>query len=278
MPEKNRSRMLVALLIAIAFVLIAGGMVYAFKDAIFSKPAMETPVITSFKASPSTISVGQVASLSWDISGATEVTIDQGIGTVSATGTRNITPTETTTYTLTATNEAGSETASSTITINKVGVPVVTSFEADPSTININQSAMLSWVVSGATEISISPGVGTTSPNGVTTISPNATTTYTLTATNEAGTTTATATVTLAGSGKPIIKTFATEKPTYKIGEAIILRWSVEGANIVLLDHGYGSVGTSGLITLSLEETDTYVLTASNSYGDTTASFEIKIE
>jgi len=46
------------------------------------------------------------------------VTIDQGIGVVAASGTRSVSPTTTTIYTVTASNVSGTVTASTTLTVN----------------------------------------------------------------------------------------------------------------------------------------------------------------
>jgi uncharacterized membrane protein len=67
------------------------------------------PVINSFEASPPNITEGDDSKLSWSVSGATEVSIDKGIGVVSLHGSYLVYPTTTTTYTLTATNEAGTK-------------------------------------------------------------------------------------------------------------------------------------------------------------------------
>ena len=79
--------------------------------------AASPPTVTNFAASPASITSGQSSTLSWSVSNATSVAIDQGIGTVAASGTRAVSPTATTTYTLTATNGAGSTTARSTVTV-----------------------------------------------------------------------------------------------------------------------------------------------------------------
>lgn len=60
--------------------------------------------IELFTVNPSQIIFGDVATLEWVVTGASTVVIDNGIGTVSLTGDRIITPTETTTYKLTASN------------------------------------------------------------------------------------------------------------------------------------------------------------------------------
>ena len=265
-------------LLAIAVVLVVGGVIFATGGNFSAKPAVNTPVVASFTATPSSITAGQSAILSWDVSGATSVTIDQDIGTVSPKGYQALSPTATTTYTITATNSAGATTAKITVTVNKPSAPVIASFTAEPATINTSQSATLQWTINGATSVIISPGIGTVSQIGTTVVSPSATTTYTLTATNEVGSATATATVTLAGGGRPVIKTFSADPPTVSMGQACILRWSVEGATAVILDHGLGSAGASGSIVIYPLETDTYTITAVNGNGDTTGSVTITVK
>jgi hypothetical protein len=75
------------------------------------------PIINSFSANPSIIIVGESSTLSWSVTDATSVTIDQSVGSVASTGTTAVTPATTTTYTLTATNVTGSVTASVTVTV-----------------------------------------------------------------------------------------------------------------------------------------------------------------
>jgi len=70
----------------------------------------------TFKATPSSIAVGESSTLEWNISGSTGQTIDNGIGAVAATGTQIVTPAITTTYKLIAT-AANGKTLSITVTI-----------------------------------------------------------------------------------------------------------------------------------------------------------------
>src|SRR5262249_18727837 len=63
------------------------------------------------------------ATLTWSTTNAVTVTIDQGIATVAASGTRSVSPTTTTTYVLTATNGVGSVTSTTTVTIVPVTPP-----------------------------------------------------------------------------------------------------------------------------------------------------------
>jgi hypothetical protein len=65
------------------------------------------PAIGLFQASPAAFPAGGSTTLEWNVLNATTVTISEGVGTVSAVGTQNVSPATTTTYTLTATNAQG---------------------------------------------------------------------------------------------------------------------------------------------------------------------------
>jgi len=103
-----------------------------------------------------------------------------------------VSPAATTTYTLTATNEAGSATATTQVVVSaaspsSAGLPVVNSFTADPWAIAGGASSALSWSVSGATTVDIDQGIDSVGSTGSVSVSPDATSNYTLTATNAAG-------------------------------------------------------------------------------------------
>jgi peptidoglycan-associated lipoprotein len=70
-----------------------------------------------FSAEPSTIERGNAATLNWTVSDATDVSISPAIGTVSARGSRQVYPSDTTTYTLSAKGPGGSESATATVTV-----------------------------------------------------------------------------------------------------------------------------------------------------------------
>lgn len=80
-------------------------------------PTLSAPNISTFAATPATISAGQSSTLSWSVSGATSVSIDFGIGDVSKVTSKSVSPVQTTTYTLTASSAAGSTTARVTVTV-----------------------------------------------------------------------------------------------------------------------------------------------------------------
>jgi hypothetical protein len=76
-------------------------------------------------------------------------------------------------------------------------VPNINSFSADKTDIYPGQSITLEWNTARANSIDIQPGIGKVGPSGSLTLSPNQTCDYILTATNEAGSTTASVLVTV---------------------------------------------------------------------------------
>ena len=100
-----------------------------------------------------------------------------------------------------------------TMTRSSTGAPgpVVSSFAANPSSIDPGQSSTLSWSTINATSASIDNGVGAAPIGGSVSVSPRQTTTYALTATGPGGSATATATVTVsAPTARVIIGNFPT--------------------------------------------------------------------
>jgi len=76
------------------------------------------PVINYFTASPTTIYAGNLVTLSWNVSNATSISIDNGVGTVPSSGSISVYPTTSTNYTLTAYNSAGSPSKSAYVFVN----------------------------------------------------------------------------------------------------------------------------------------------------------------
>lgn len=86
-------------------------------------PSSSAPAPTAvLKATPSVISAGDQVQLSWRTIDATAVSID-GLGNLPTAGVKTVTPTQTTTYHLTATGPGGSVEASADVTVN--GQPAV---------------------------------------------------------------------------------------------------------------------------------------------------------
>ena len=81
-------------------------------------PAPLAARINNFTAEPRSIERGQSATLRWSVANATDISIDEGLGAVQANGTRQVFPSNTTTYTLTARSCGGNDTRSVTVEVN----------------------------------------------------------------------------------------------------------------------------------------------------------------
>jgi hypothetical protein len=141
--------------------------------------------INSFTASALTITAGDSVTLSWNVSDATTMLIDQGVGTVAPIGSVAVTPATTTTYKLTATG--GGSTATAVVTV-AVQAPVldIVFFSAEPEAVPSGETSTLSWKVTGATEVTILPIIGAVDPEGEidVTVAGEQTYTFTLVATD----------------------------------------------------------------------------------------------
>src|SRR5205807_10610222 len=67
---------------------------------------------------PETVDKVQTVTLTWQTTNATDISIDQGVGTVQASGSKQVSPTDSTTYTLTAKGDGGTQTATARVTVN----------------------------------------------------------------------------------------------------------------------------------------------------------------
>jgi hypothetical protein len=243
-------------------------------------PQVTAPSITSFTASPAAITAGTSTTLNWATTGSTSVSVAPGtFASTSQSGTMTISPTTTTTYTLTATNTSGSVTATVTVTVTQPNLPTISSFTASPTGIALGSASTLSWTTSGATSLSISPGdITPTAASGSTLVSPEATTTYVLTATNAAGTVTASASVTVATPTMPVINSFSASPTSITTGASSTLSWETTGATSVAIAPGaYNSTSTTGSTTVSPTATTTYTLTAANAAGTATATATVTV-
>ena len=149
------------------------------------------PRILRFSASPLSIPSGSTSTLVWQVENAKTVSISPNVGSVGLVGTQDVLLTQTTTYTITASNAFGTVTA--TVTINVIPPvtpppdPVITSFTATPPTSpSPGSPVVLSCLAQNASQVVIS-GVGPVDSSGNLTVNPQATTTYVCVAVNSIG-------------------------------------------------------------------------------------------
>ena len=108
--------------------------------------ASQAPSVT-FNASPTTIRKGESSTLSWNVSYAESISINQGIGTVDSSGSVEVTPEANTTYELTATSGSSTATATVAVTVEEAGQSVTLSPDREISGY-VRSSGSTSTVVS----------------------------------------------------------------------------------------------------------------------------------
>lgn len=230
-----------------------------------------------FIANPASIQAGQSTTLSWNVAGSTAVSIS-GIGPVQAVGTSSVSPTSTTTYTLTASNANKTITAQATVVVNG-STTQVTYCYASPATIIAGESSTLYWQTTNASQVSVTPGGGTFAPIGNTVVSPTSNTTYTIIATGPNGSSNScSASVTVTTGQLPRIIQFSSSPQNITSGQSSTLVWAVENATGVSINNGVGnSLSLGGSQSVSPTANTTYTLTATNAAGSVTATTSINV-
>jgi hypothetical protein len=230
------------------------------------------PRILSFQAVPTNINAGEVATLSWETEEASEVEIS-GLGKVRPSGAATVSPSQTTTYTLTARNQFGEVSTNVTVRVTPPQAPRILRFAATPMEILPGESSTLIWEVDNATEVTIA-GLGRVDLRGSSAVSPSDTATYTLTATNAQGQVTAQAVVTVA---KPVrILDFVAEPSRIRGGDPVTLKWQTENALEVYIT-GVGKVPANGSIVVKPLATTSYTLLAYGRRTQATAFVLVKV-
>jgi OOP family OmpA-OmpF porin len=94
-------------------------------DAVLAKTKACQPPIVKFSADPAEIFPGQCSNLTWSAENVKTVEIDQNLGAVAASGSKQVCPTETTQYMLTATGTGGTVYESATVAVKTPPPPPV---------------------------------------------------------------------------------------------------------------------------------------------------------
>ena len=116
-----------ALLVVLAGVLSLAGCAKKAAKVTPPPPPTAAPAPTAtLAANPSVVQQGQSSILTWQTSNANEVTI-AGLGTLPPTGSRSVTPSASTTYTLVAKGPGGTNDASTRVTVNAASASAVPS-------------------------------------------------------------------------------------------------------------------------------------------------------
>lgn len=233
----------------------------------------EAPTV-SILADPETILLGETATITWSSNNADTLSIEPDVGNTDLSGSIEISPTETTTYTATAKGLGGTESASVTVTVLSAPSVAIT---ANPATISLGESALLTWESENAETILIEPDIGDVTGLDSYEVTPSETTTYTITATGPGGTATDTATIEVEDSNTPPIIDFRAEPAIIDQGGSASLIWSSVNGESAFIDNGIGSVPISDSKTVSPNHTTTYTLTVTGPNGSTSEQVVVMV-
>ena len=158
----------------------------------------------SITADPEAILLGESSTLTWSSTHADTCMIEPGIGSVDVSGSTQVSPTETTTYTITATGPGGTAASDVTITVTDPNAPPSVTMTPASAVISQGESITLTWNSERAQSAFIDNGVGSLPVNGSTTVSADHTTTYTITVTGTTGSSSAQAKIQVTGNPAPV--------------------------------------------------------------------------
>ena len=258
-----------------------GGEIVTASVTVPVRPAL--PRIVEFTATPSEIRSGESSLLTWATENADTLTLTNSNGgilpTSGANGSLSVTPVETTTYTLTATNGAGESVSAAVTVVVKPSIPVITRFTAslvDPSdnVINPGDPVLLEWETNADQHPSLVvniTNIGTSlAASGSTQVSPQSTTLYTLTVSNGAGEVVTANVIVEVVLQPPTILRFTCAPPGVPSGGAVQISWNTSDAQTVSLTNLTTSsliatgLPASGTLTRTMTRDTTFRLTATS--------------
>lgn len=160
-------------------------------------------------ANPNPVTAGSQATLTVQVSDATQVTVSGSDGSTyslpATGGTQTVSPTTDTTYTAVAKGQGGTNSASVMLKVTAAGPTPTVTITADPTSVVKGNASTLTVTATNATQVTITDAAGDSynvAPSGGTqAVTPSATTIYTATATGNGQKATAEATVTVIPPG-----------------------------------------------------------------------------
>ncbi|MCD4744587.1 MAG: cadherin-like domain-containing protein, partial [Desulfobacteraceae bacterium] len=233
-------------------------------------PVIDPPTVT-LSADPLTINPGGSSTLTWSSVDADSCTIEPGIGNVNLNGSTTVSPSQTTTYTITASNSEGTVIDTAEVTI--LDPPIVT-LSANPLSINKGGTSTLTWTSTNADSCSIGPDIGDVELNGSVAVTIQETTIYTITASNADGSSTSSVEITIK---VPPAVHLSVSEAIINHGESVILTWNSSPAQKAYFNNEIGEVAPSGSMTLTPEYTTTYTITSVNDTLTSVHSISVKV-
>lgn len=262
----------------------SGGYTGEYGDP-YVPPAPVAAVCTYFDVSPNSVPHGGGnVTITWQTTNATSVSIDNGVGTVSANGSKSVFVNSAKSFRLTAVGAGGNDTHCVDSVTVEPPVQVAAkceSFTANRSTVpHGGASVTLTWDTTNATSVSINNGVGTVSADGSKSVFVDSNTTFTLTATGAGGNASCTVSITVEGP-TPVAKCdyLRISDDEVEEGDNVTLEWETTNATSVSINNGIGNVSADGDRTVRIDDDTTFVLTATGTDGNShSCTVRVEIE
>ncbi len=248
-----------------------------------SQPPLPNPTV-NITASPTTITEGNSATLSWSSTNADYCRASGGwSGNKDTSGSQAVYPNYDTTYIIRCYNDDGSSSDSTTIHVNDDPYTPTTPPSVDLYSYRTNiergESTTLRWNSSNADYCRASGGwSGNRNTSGSISVSPSYNTTYRITCYNNNGSDSDSDSVTIyvdSNEERPTVSIW--QYSSYSNYNKATLSWSSNNADYCYASGGWsGSKSTSGSETVYLTESArTYYINCSNSYGSATDSITL---
>ncbi len=264
-----------------------GAGAHSAKTAITTVDDPVAPIIESLRASPSSVTENETRAITWTWTFTNSPTptpscsIDNGTGTLTSGGVRNVTLSADTPFTLTCSNDAGTDTAETTVqTVSSAVAPEMVSFGVSSSTVTLNEATPIVWTWKFANSPSPAPtcqidnGVGSVKSGDERSISLVKDTTFTLTCTNAGGSVTAKRTITAVPKPvAPVIVSLDASPNSVTEGESTTITWTWRYENsptptpTCVIDRGVGTIASGGKSSVSLSKDTPFMLTCENEAG-----------
>ncbi len=252
------------------------------------------PVINMFTLDRQQVVSGEPFTIKWSVSDAERITlivgnVSEAIPPEEQTGERTYTLYDNALLVLEVSSATGSTLRSHFV---KVVHPKVEFFEVVPSEITLGERVTLSWMVSGRDTVTISPFPDALPASGTIPHYPQETTAYVLTV--PAGDTEIKVVRSVIVHPQPISETLASQPPTIDVftvspdtigpeGGTVQLAWSISGrvTNVTIesLDAYNGDhLPPQDIITITLKQPTTFLLTAYNGVLSTSQAVEVTLD
>jgi serine/threonine protein kinase len=209
------------------------------------------PVIHFFKSSSLLLTDDAPVRLSWHVSGAEKLHIDNGAGDVTGRSKVELCPRSETGYTLTATSPFGVSTQATVRIQVSSTPPTINHFTSDRALVTDKVPVTLSWSVSqDAYEVTISE-VGAVLKSGTIAVPQRRDTTYVLTATSYFSFAASRSLTVLVSKEPPVIAELNLSPAFVREGTNCVVRWKVRNAEDVFLEPG-GHVASAGQMSICI--------------------------